>query len=177
MTNKIIDRFIDLWDYIRYLPYRIYIDMKYWSTNLRRIIDFVPIVWSDYDFDCQSGLYMLIYKKLERLEPCLRNGHLLNGEKYAKEVRNVMLVLERIMADDYCFEERLDHLKKWGQYRIGRANSDEKTFCNLFVTTEEEEKLCKSEYFDIITKQGHLLQRDIDWVFRIIGERHLYWWD
>lgn len=129
-----------------------------WPDNIRRIIAFIPILWKDWDFDFSPGGYRLLRKKLELLEPCLTDGHLLNGEKYGRQVKKVIIVLDRLIEDEYDIHEleavdpdwmsRKIKSIKWGKVHI--------------------------ESYHLAEKKK---QRDIDFVFDVMKRWHRHWWD
>lgn len=155
-----------------------------WWDNLCRIVDFIPVLWHDWDFDARPGLYRYMRKKLERLEPCLRNGCHVNGERDARRVQVAISVLDRIIADEYEEKELAPHDEKWGKCHFSfepdevngvecyRMNTDRE-----HVVTEEDEEQEREEYIAHIHSADAQRERDIKWVFAFIARWHRHWWD
>lgn len=153
-----------------------------WVDNIKRIISFIPVLWNDWDFDSRPGLYKLMRKKLERLEPCLREGHLENGERYARQARVAIAVLDRIIADEYEEEELQPHIEKWGELsiRFEPIEGQDMSRCHFDrpnVKTSEDKEQQRQEFIEAMGKGEARRQRDLQWVFRFIAEWHSHWWD
>jgi hypothetical protein len=166
-----------------------YWNYRYWWRNIKRIFDYIPILWDDFDFHTDIGLYRLMRKKLERVEPCLRNGHLMNGERYARQICVTLTILDRIIANEYDNKDMAAHDKKWGQaqWRFtpiddGRDDNDDEKLSELHIDypnahTDEEKEHQRKEFMTIMTKAATQQQRDIDWVFKHVARWHRHWWD
>jgi len=162
---------------------------SYWWTNIKRIFDFIPTLWSDFDFNADRGLYQLMRKKLERVEPCLRDGHLMNGERYARQIRVALTVLDRIIAGKYDEQDMAAHDLKWGEAKWnfipiddGLDDDDDNKMSELHIDypnvhTAEEKEQERKEFMDAMHSAAKRRQRDIDWVFEHIRRWHQRWWD
>lgn len=73
--------------------------------KLKRAFMYAYKSWFIHDFDYSSVLEMMHYS-FSRLEPCLKNGYSVNGEKHAKEVRILMEYISRIKnhSDQYWYK-------------------------------------------------------------------------
>ena len=161
----------------------------YLWQNIKRIFDYIPTLWNNYDFDCSTTLYRIIRKKLSRVEPTLRYGHLLNGPRYARQIHVAIQVLDRLIAEKYDDEELAPHTEKWGEAIMsstpiddGLDEDDDKKLYEMHIThpnvhTEEDEEQQKKEFLAAMTRAGERRQRDIDWVFKHIARWHQRWWD
>lgn len=152
-----------------------------WIDNLQRIWDWIPVLLQDWDFDARPGLYRVMRKKLERLEPCLRDGHLANGEKYARQIKVAIAVLDRIIADEYKEEECAPVDKKWGSIKfsfkpMGNGMS-QMLSSRRKAKTDQQVKQADAEYLRAIYAAEARRKRDIDWVFKFIARWHGHWWD
>lgn len=156
--------------------------LRHWKDNVSRIIDFIPILWNDWDFDCSTGLHKLIRKKLQRLEPNIRNGYAVDGERDARRIRVVISVLDRIIEDEYSERELVDHNKKWGKGEmiiIRPIDSDKSSIEFVFdgVKNDEDEEVRRKEYMAASILAGQKKNKDLEWVFKILGKYHMEWWD
>lgn len=74
----------------------------YWDirTGIRNVYRFFPEVWWHRSFD-SDGMLAFIEKSATLLEKTIENGHLANGERYAKQLMQVRVLCRRLRADDY----------------------------------------------------------------------------
>jgi hypothetical protein len=68
--------------------------------GVKRLWLWKDIVWNDYDWDWEP-LAKVIAFKLRRMEPVMRNGIHVNGERHAREIAICYTLLERLMRDEY----------------------------------------------------------------------------
>jgi hypothetical protein len=151
-----------------------------WCDNIKRIWDWMPVLCGDWDFDARPGLYQVMYKKMERLEPCLRNGHLVNRERYARQVKVAMAVLDRLIADEYEENELVSHDRRWGKLKIDFkivSFGYQMTSTRRKVKTLQDQKQERTEFMLAYQRAEARRRRDIDWVFAFIARWHEHWWD
>lgn len=81
--------------------------MKHWISNTKRIIDWIPILWKDRDWDYAFILRLLHYK-LERTRDCIvSNGIIAESDKVANEINDSLSKLDKILnseADDEWYK-------------------------------------------------------------------------
>lgn len=83
------------------IKYGIYYNVKYGIINL---IKWFPIIWKDRNWD-QNYLYRIIRFKLKQMEFLQRRyGIGVDNNKYADQMRKCILLLDRIIKDDYLLE-------------------------------------------------------------------------
>ena len=97
-----MNRLTELWDNIRYFPYRFkykhYYPIKVWFRN---IWIFRKELAHTYPWD-YSGLLLLMRRQLITMEECQRvHGNHLNAHKVAKDLRTVVKLLDRLIDDNY----------------------------------------------------------------------------
>lgn len=162
-------------------PYDFYTWLISWRDNIGRIIDFIPILWHDWDFDCEPGIYELIKKKLERLEPTLR--HSVNAEKERKHIRTCIFLLDRIISDYYEEQFMRLHTQRWGDIKMTFEKNDAGTGYSTFNLTHTKVKTAadsekEREQFRIGSKHvEQQRQNAIDYVMRMITKHSGSWWD
>jgi hypothetical protein len=125
--------------------------------GVRNVIRWTPVIWDDYDCDWEPLARVMVYK-LRRMEPVMRNGHLENGERHAREIAICRTLLERVVADDYLVDAM-----RWADLPspLGRE------------LTEDE-----GRRFRAATKKAdEQVKNDLD-LFGRLWARHLRsWWD
>jgi hypothetical protein len=77
--------------------------------GVKRLWIWKDVVWNDYDCDWEPLAQVIVFK-LRRMEPVMRNGHLMNGERHAREIAICRTLLERIVKDAY-----LDDAMRWAE--------------------------------------------------------------
>ena len=88
--------------------------LQVWK-RITRIIDWLPVLWRDVDYDATS-VYPFLQKKLERLEPIIRNGHAVSSEKSADEIKVAIHLLRRVNSRDYVTNACWWVDQKWGDF-------------------------------------------------------------
>ena len=64
------------------------------------MIAWAPVIAQDHDWD-HAYLFEILRFKLSRMERCLRNGCHMHRERDAEQIRLCVLLLDRLIADDY----------------------------------------------------------------------------
>ena len=167
MIIKILDKIDDFFRYFDShfindpddIPIYFFHNIKIYWTIIKRMFDYFPIIWHDFDFNGDVGMFKLMKKKLERLEPEL--VHLLSSKRNRKQIRVCTALLDRIISDEYENGVYEEHRKKCGELKI----------------TKEEKKQEDIEFFDKLTLAAKFKQRDIDYVFNILSKHLTMWWD
>ena len=71
----------------------------YWS--IKRVLDYLPVIWNDSDFDYE-GMYDLIEKKAERLRDTIKDdsSHVCSPDS-VKEIEALLTMLRCLKDDGY----------------------------------------------------------------------------
>lgn len=155
----------------------------HWPANIRRIWSFSKFAWNDWDWDSRPGIYKVLKLKLQTMPYQLENGMSLYGEKYARHIRKVCLVLDRLIADEYEDEEFDKVDEKWGPLKLDFVECED--YSDAFdllssrpkAITDEDKKEEKVDFFAAAVEATRRRDRDLDFVFSIIRKYHLCWWD
>ena len=83
-------------------------DYKWWRTQwynfnigVKNIWSWLPVIYQDRWWD-HSFLYPILRKKLSLMEEGFRkHGHSVNSEKDADNIKKCVLLLDRLINDDY----------------------------------------------------------------------------
>ena len=149
--------------------------------RIKRIFDYVPILWHDFDFNGDIGMFKLMKKKLERLEPEL--VHFVSAERSRKRIRICITLLDRIINDTYEIDFHDKHEKKWGEIKMrSEPCKDSPGYSQLFldrknVRTPEDEKKAGRELLKGVKLAYQKKQRDINYVFNTLSKHLQSWWD
>ena len=84
-------------------------DIRYWPHNikygLQNLWDYFPLIWRDRDYDWEY-LAKLMEFKINRIADHIgKYGHHVCAAEDVKEMRLCVLLLRRIIADDYPIQQ------------------------------------------------------------------------
>ena len=69
--------------------------------RIKRIIDWIPVLWNLYDFD-YSSIYQVLRKQLQRMERFQRkDAYAISAEATADQIHFAVLFLDRLIACEY----------------------------------------------------------------------------
>lgn len=162
----------------------------YYRTNsitsfIHRIVDFIPALYQDRDYD-YHGIYILIHKKLKRLHSHMLSGIGDHSHKHLKAIKVAIKLSERLKSEYYIEHFLKKHEIRWGEgqmdfHSIGKSGSHRKSFRmsmmfpkakNLHQNTQAEMEIVTLTRlaYNIEAKRSRLL-------FHIISKYLYYWWD
>lgn len=146
-----------------------------------RVIDYIPIIWHDWDFNCEPGIFELMKKKLERLKPEL--VHHVNADEDRRKIKICIELLNRIITDKYEDDFAEAHDKKWGKAKWRFEPCEDRPgystlhFDRKHAVTDEEKERCRREFLKGCKHAARQKQRAIDYVMKMVGKWAQNWWD
>jgi hypothetical protein len=149
-------------------------DIRICWDRFWRIIDYIPAIWHDWDFNCEPGIFELIKKKLERLEPEII--HHIHAERDRRRIRICIILLDRIIHGYYRNEFDKKHEAKWGELDW-HFEGPYLRFTRPKAITEEEKEQEAKEHWEGIQRAEAQTQRAIDFVMKTVGKWAQYWSD
>ena len=171
--------FIKIYDFIVY-------DIR---VGIRNLIRYFKIVWKDRDWD-QYFIFKLLHFKLKSMEKAHRNyGYDVRSNEKADEMKLCVLLLDRLIKDEYLENVFLNHDKKWGDLEIDLEETDEyfrdedkEQLSECIITrpnikTKEDEKQERKEYRILSKKVDEQQKQDINMLFEKMKKQILDWWD
>jgi len=151
------------------------------KQGIKNVWKWLPIVWDDKQWD-HVYLYIILRHKLSIMERYFReNGHLVRSEEDAKKMKLCILLLDRLIKDDYSFNAFKKHDKKWGEIDLKRVRlPNGSTGCCISrpnaITRKEKEKERK-ETIRCAKHEDYLRKQDIVYLFDTIKKHIRSWWD
>jgi hypothetical protein len=146
---------------------------KFFRYDLHRgiinLIKWFPIIWKDRNWD-DYFIYEILKFKLSLMEEYIReNGIHLNAEKDAFNIKKCVILLDRIIKDEYHDNVFKNHDKKWGKFEflVNRKN----------VLTKEDEEQEKKEYRRLSKCVIELKNQDYKYLFYLMEKYIQHWWD
>jgi hypothetical protein len=156
--------------------------IKNFFRNIKILIEWIPIIWGNYDWDEHYLLRILQYK-ISRMRKYHQNfGHLLHADKVIKDMKYAEFLLKRIMEDNYCEKESEELEQNWGELEFQRTYLPENDMYSVHIArilckSEKDIKLERQESLRLYNKRELLLKTDIDTLFKLLAKKLRMWWD
>jgi len=154
--------------------------LKYGIENL---IKWFPVIWKDRDWD-HWFLYKILQFKLKQMEKLQRKyGHSVNSETYANQIRTAVLILDRLIKDDYFSKAYENHEKKWGETEMkftplkDRPELYSVDFVTEKAVTNKQKEQERKEKMRLLHHEEMLKQQDLDYLFKHMRKHIQGWWD
>lgn len=169
---KIKRKFINSKDFFRYdIP-----------RGVKNLITWFPVVWKDRNWD-QYYIYVVLHKKLSLMEKGLRNGYNVNADEEADKVKKCVLILDRLIKDEYHEHAFKRHDEIWGppelKFQDIEGDSEHKTLNieHKNVKTKKDEELERKDFKRACEHENELKKQDLDILFRTMRKHIQGWWD
>jgi len=161
-----------IWDFFRSIKY-----------GIENLIKWFPIIWKDRDWD-HWFIYKIFHFKLKRVEYLQRHyGNSVDHKKIADQIKIAVLLLDRLIKDEYLENVLKPHEKKWGDSEfIFTPIEGKKGYSSLDLKVEKantkEEKEHESKERMVLYKHSDALkQQDLDMLFKHMRKYIEGWWD
>ena len=153
-------------------------NIKYGIGNL---IKWFPVIWQDRDWD-HYYLYVILQHKLKRMEKLHINyGHAMSSEQIAAQIRRCLILLDRLIKDEYDENALKKYYKKWGKSKFDWISIDDEystlKITNKNVKTKKDKKQETKEFRRAINHERKMRKQDVDYLFKYIGKHVEGWWD
>jgi hypothetical protein len=147
------------------------------KKGIWNLISWFSIIWHDRDWDYYF-LYELLKFKLERMENYLRkHGHSLDSEKDADSIQECVVILKRLINEDYVAEDWNRIHARWGEFEcIPMEDGHSRLECTHVKTDEDREKY-SSDIKNCCEKEESLVQGDLNALFENMKLNIRRWWD
>jgi hypothetical protein len=82
--------------------------MKYWFKRklqqIKRVIDFFPIIWNGYDWDYRYAIELFQHQLTRTADAIEKNGIHVDKENTANRIRTSVKLMKKVYDEDYQFE-------------------------------------------------------------------------
>ena len=156
--------------------------IRVFFENIKRLFYWIPIIWKDRDYD-QIFLFRIIYYKLLSMKKFYKSDKAMGmpADKNAKDINKALMVLNRIINDEYEDNAFICHDKKWGDIEFSTIKLPHKNYkLNMIrknVITEEDEEKEKKEFHKCLEHSDKQRKQDLDYLFKIMKKYVFEWWD
>jgi hypothetical protein len=166
--------FSPFWNFIDYIHYNI-------PRGIKNIFIWLPVVWKDRQWDFYY-LFIMLHKKLSLMEPTIRNGHHVAGDRQANDIKTCRLLVKRIIDDNYHENAFMHHERKWGELELDWLPTDDSKYCQLKIErtnakTEKEKEEERKASNRLYKHMEQMKDQDVKLLFKIMSKKGLSWWD
>lgn len=161
--------------------------MMYWFKRkyrqVKRVLDYLPIIWKGYDFDYREAIDLFKHQLL-RTANFMESGRAwaINSDMRAKKIKTAIKLLDKVYDEEYGseYQEQMkkiygDNVLDWNFKDTGRR--DGTSYLN-YEYEEWENKDEVKETFDKLFKQSQEKQmRAEKLVWKFISHNIRGWWD
>jgi len=150
--------------------------------GVKNLITWLPVIWKDRWWDSYF-IYPILHKKLSMMESHIRKyGHHVDAERDADKIKVCVLLLKRIMDDEYGDMAFKRHEEKWGKSEMSFVETDDPNLSRMLieydnVKTEKDEVEEKKDFKRAIEHEDYLKKQDINILFKTIEKQISSWWD
>lgn len=142
-----------------------------WLRKIRKIIDYLPLLWQDEDWDFAYILRMLQYK-LQRTRNAIESNDIVeSAPEISEQIRIAEDAIERLLVDDYAPELCAAIEQKYGEYVRPYSALQRR------LVTPENELEYQRELVQYSEEAQRLRQQDLDLLFRQLRDHIEGWWD
>ena len=78
--------------------------MKRFFRRVKRVIDFLPLIWKGDDYDYYYSIELFRYQLERTADYIEERGHLTNADDVVKEIRTATTLLENVYDEKYIEE-------------------------------------------------------------------------
>lgn len=151
--------------------------------GIRNLIIWFPVIWKDRWWDYYF-IYTILRRKLHLMEKNIRlHGHHTKHIEDADKIKKCVLLLDRLIEDDYHENVFKHHDEKWGDGELLFKDSTNYPHCYEAdikypnVKTKEDDELQSKEYKLLSKKPQELIKQDLDLLFKLMRKNIQTWWD
>lgn len=143
--------------------------------GVKNLIIWFPIIWKDRSWD-HYFIYVNLHYKLKLTEKVIRNGHHLYRNKTADKIKICILILDRLIKDNYLDNALEKHNEKWGEGEFQFKNNEFHIKYENIKNKDDEQKQQK-DFRAAVKHQNYLREQDLDILFKLLRKHIQSWWD
>jgi len=163
----------------------------YWFKRkwrqVKRVADFLPIIWKGYDWDYHYAIELFQHQLKRTAHEIENRGHSLNRKQTASRIRTAVELMEKVYDEEYAFEynkqmeekygkssfefEELDELDKNGDPYYTMVEKWEEDYTEAEVSLIDEEKNTLMWESRVKQARAHKI------LWQYIEHNILKWWD
>jgi hypothetical protein len=158
--------------------------IKRFFKKLKRVIDFLPIIWNGHDFDYHYAIQLFKYQ-LQRTADMFdsRDAVALDSKMNAQKIRTAIRLMDKVYEDEYVNEymDIIDQVYGKTEWHFtpveGREGSVRVTMTNpMAVNEEHQQQIDRTRYLLAeVSRDKHDRAHKLLWDF--VEHNIQRWWD
>jgi len=156
--------------------------------GIKNLIMWFPAIWKDRQWDHQY-IYMILRQKLHFQEQFIRkDGIHVHNERDADEIKACVILLDRLIEDDYHSNAFKGHDKCWGPAEFewedvspeeveGRVGMKKLNIIHPKVKTEQDHENERDDFLKACETEDQLRKKDMRNLFLNMYRNIQGWWD
>lgn len=151
--------------------------MRNFINNIKRLIYWFPVIWQDRDWD-HYYLTKIIQTKLLSMQKFYTSGNAWSVESstVAEQIQECIIIMDRILEDDYNKINFLRHDLSWGELKIEHKDGHVE-FTRENAYNDEHKQIENKMFMKLCEEEYELRKADIKKVFELISQNLEKWWD
>ena len=153
------------------------------KAGIRNLIVWFPVIWQDRWWDYYF-FYRILRHKLFLMEKSFRkHGCSVTSPQEADNMKLCVLLLDRLLKDEYHEMTMKKHDEKWGEAELNcdplEKNPDlyELRITHKNVKTEKDQEEERKMFKNAIEHEEYLKGQDLDLLFKTMRKYIQGWWD
>lgn len=158
-------------------------NISWFFRRVKRVIEYIPIIWNGYDFDYRHALDLFHYQ-LSRTADFLESdrAYSVKANQNARRLRTILELMKKVYDEEYRMEH-FDKMEKiWGRYQWDWENNHNGTYSYKgikweFAHTPEQQKQAELQFSNltILAEEKHQRAKKLLW--KLIEHNLEYFWD
>jgi len=141
--------------------------MKHFFRRIKRIIDYIPILWKNEDFDYGYILELLAYKLKRTREHIMEHKIIFDYAAVCDQMLEVENQIKAVQADEWMDKEFEEFYNKIG-------DTDMIFKWDIIKKRSPE---TKQEYIELLEKRYKTTEVEWEWLFHLLKDNMRNWWD
>ncbi len=161
--------------------------IKRFFYRIKRVIDFLPIIWKGFDFDYNYAIDLFQFQLKRTADYIDKRGNAINNKDTAAKIRTAVRLIDKVYDEDYTMEY-YDHLEKlYGETRhefVELEDKDEKgnpyyqmKIWNELAVDEDHQKEIDEVRHQMFLKGRDKQKRAHKLLWSYIEHNIQNWWD
>jgi hypothetical protein len=162
------------------------IDILYWEKTykikmgIRNLWRWKGIIWSDRNWD-DTFLFRIMRHKLNLMYKDMNKySHHLYVDDYLKTINKCILILDRLIDQEYSDNALYFHDKKWGEIKINTIPyNDEYVKLDVYRPIARQKELEEQEIKEFqkwMKHSNYMEKQDIEFLFNTMKKHIRNWW-